>query len=109
MNYPKNIKYPESEYKNLIIVLSQIKKHLEINEIHSNQLHYIAYQQTSKRQPHNWIYKSKKTGNLVKKHSINNIENFDKIVNVNFELELYPNNCNDIHIETAIKRAIKEL
>jgi hypothetical protein len=107
--YPKNLNYPKKNYYQLMVVLKQLTQHLDLEKINPTQIHYLAHQQTSENQPHNWIYKSKKTGNLVKRHSINDFNNFDKIVNVDFKLELYPYKCNDTHIETATKRAIKEL
>lgn len=107
MNYPKNLKYPYSEFVKLVDVVKQLAPYFEIENINPNQLHYLAFQQTSLGQPHNKIYF---TGQVLKRfHSMNEIEikNYQPIVNVNFELELYPNDCNDNHIETATKRAIK--
>ena len=108
MNYPKNLKYPEAEYKNLLIVLKQLKPYFELEKIQVNQVHYLAYQQTKKNnQAHNIIYKTNE--GLKRAHKLESTENLKPIVNVDFELELYPNNCNDNHIETATKKAIKEL
>ena len=107
-NYPKNLKYPYSNYLQLVEVLSQLSRFFELDKIHPNQLHYLAYQQTNKdSQSHNMIYL---TGvGLKRRHSIECIKGLNPIVNVNFQLELYPNNCTDANVETAIKKAVSQV
>ncbi len=107
MNYPKNLKYPFSEYQNLLKVLKQLARYFDVFDMQPNQLHYLAYQQTNvSGQAHNQIYLT--DSGLKRAHSMEVISG-KKIVNVDFELELYPNNCNDNHIESAVKRAVKEI
>jgi len=107
MNYPVNLKYPKSEYIKLIQVLTVMDEYFDIESIHPCQLHYKAYQQLSEKQPHNHLYKN---GNVIKmSHQINDTDGWKKLIDFNFNLELYPTGCHDTHIETATKRAIKEV
>lgn len=115
MSYPKNLKYPFTEYQNLIIVIKQLAPYFEIGLMQPNQLHYLAVQQTNKiRQSHNRLFITSQ--GLQRSSSLNEITTKEvkktyakPIVNVDFELDLYPNECNDTHIETATKRAVKEV
>mgnify|MGYP003657248272 CR=1 FL=1 len=109
MTYPKNLKYPESEYNKLVKILEQISECLNISEYQPMQLHYMAYQQVNKYQPHNKIYRTSE--GLKRGHSMNEDEIKKSIimVNLDLDLELYPNDCNDKHIETATKKAIKQV
>lgn len=115
MSYPKNLKYPFSDYKKLVEVLKQLAPYFELFNMQPNQVHYLAYQQTNKiGQPHNIIYLTDRGLQRYHKLTEKQIKQISRleikpIVDVDFELELYPNDCNDIHIETAVKRAIKEL
>lgn len=108
MNYPKNLKYPFSEFKKLVEVLDLLEPYFDLRKNHPCQIHYLAYQQTDgDRQPHNQIYI--KEGQLIRAHQVESVEGLQKLVDVDFFLELYPSGCNDTHIETATKRAIKEV
>lgn len=108
------MKYPLKDYRELVNVLEQLAPYFEIGNMQPNQLHYLAYQQTSKGQPHNRIYLTDQ--GLQRFHSMRErcIEKVNKginkpIVNVDFELELYPIDCNDSHVATATKKAVKEV
>ncbi|MCB0448453.1 MAG: hypothetical protein KDD03_13280, partial [Gelidibacter sp.] len=108
MSYPKNLKYPFAEYQKLVEILKLLKPHFDLESVHPCQIHYLAHQQTNIiSQPHNQIYITK--GGLIKAHSVKSVEGLKKLVNVNYTLELYPNGCNDTHIETATRRAISEV
>ncbi len=113
-NYPKNLKYPYSNYTQLLQVLKQLARYFDVFDIQPSQLHYVCYQQTSNGQLHNRIYLTDE--GLKRRHSMLNTDvkkvdngQLKPIVNVDFELELYPNDCNDNHIESAVKRAVKEI
>jgi hypothetical protein len=100
------MKYPQQQYANLLQALTILSNWLDIDKINPSQLHYIVYQQYSDGQRHNWIYID--GTRLVKSHAVNSIDGLSKLLPNTVDFELYPKGCNDSHIETAMKRAIKE-
>lgn len=101
------MKYPTNQFENLVSIMKQLSIYFDLNSMNKNSLHYLAYQQSqsSDGQKHNVIYF--KDNQLKKLHSIDNIEGWKPIVKKVEGFELYPNECNDNHIETAIKNALK--
>jgi hypothetical protein len=104
------MKYPEKQFNILTEVLKQFAVHTDIKNINPCTLHFMAYQQTSPGQTHNYLM-CLPGGVLKKNHSLTETEKTKaiKLINHSFDFELYPNNCNDTHIETAIKKAIKTI
>lgn len=105
------MKYPLDQFEVLLNVLKQLAVIYDIKECNQLTLHYICYQQAcNEGQEHNKLYVS---GNQMKRYG--NLTEEEKqvfvpfIQGVNFDFKLYPNNCNDSHINTAMKRAIKLL
>jgi hypothetical protein len=68
----------------------------------------MVYQQFSEGQKHNWLY-CMPGGNIQRAHKIEDIANCEKWISTQYDFKLYPEGCNDTHIETAMKAAIKEL
>jgi hypothetical protein len=102
------MKYPINQFETLIKILKQLKKAGFNMSVNPSQLYYFAFQQTSKGQEHNWVYI--KDGNLVRAHQLKG--NFDgaiKVVDETGPFELYPDGCNDSHIETAVKKALQKI
>jgi hypothetical protein len=104
--------YPQKQFEQLKELVSFTKKHDQFTiDIHPCALHYFFYEQFSEGHKHNWLYTI--NGNIKRGHSIDQKQidsgEAKKIFNMNFnEFELYPDRCNDNHIETAVKKAIKE-
>jgi len=101
------MKYPTKQFEVLVSGLRQLAEVVNVQSIHPVQLHYIVYQQGSEGQTHNWLYR--KGTEVRRAHSIEDLSGWQKVANVPSSFQLYPDGCNDSHIETAVKRAIKSL
>jgi hypothetical protein len=102
------MKYPLKQYQELTAVLKQLAVCIDLRTINPSALHFIAFQQCSEGQKHNWFMA--KGNELKKAYKLENLEGWVKwIENTNPDFLLYPEGCNDNHIETAIKKAMKEL
>jgi len=103
------MKYPKQQFELLVESLQIIGKHFELSSINPSRLHYIVYQQGSEGQKHNSLMIKGNT--ILKFHSIGDQDGFLPLINfldeVNFPL--YPEGCNDSHIETAVKLAINKI
>lgn len=101
------MKYPESQFSLLVNGLKDLSKVMDLNSMHPCALHFLVYQQGSEGQTHNYLYLKDNT--VKRAGNIENLEGWQKVANVPATFELYPEGCNDNHIETAVKRAIKAL
>jgi hypothetical protein len=102
------MKYPQKQFETLSETIKIFDKiGIDVNSIHPCSLHYQVFAQFSEGLQHNslWI----ENGQLKRKHSLQDVEKAQKLVQIEANFELYPNDCNDNHIETAVKKAIKEL
>ena len=104
------MKYPESQFIQLKHGIEELAKAgIAVKEINPSALHFLVYQQHESGQAHNWLYISE-SGELKRRHKItDNIENYKKVLTLYPNFEIYPSGCNDNHIETAVKAAIKQL
>jgi hypothetical protein len=102
------MKYPAQQFDQLIKGLQDLKQVIDLNSMYPCALHFEVFQQGSKGHSHNWIYT--KDGVSSRAHKIDNLEGWNKVVqSIPETFELYPDGCNDPHIETAVKKAIKQL
>jgi hypothetical protein len=92
------MKYPQQQFDELKSALLVLKNLYKIDKetaiIHSNRLHFKIYQQK------NFEYDNL---NVIKD------ENGKRLFEINETYKLYPDGCNDKHIETAMKNAINEV
>lgn len=102
------MKYPQQQYKVLVNSLKKLAVHIDIKGSNPHTIHYMIYQQYSEGQKHNWLY-CMPGGSIQRAHKIADLTNCEKWFNDNQTFELYPTGCNDSHIETAMKAAIKEM
>lgn len=101
------MKYPSEQFDKLKRVLGYLSPLMDLRSAHPCHIHFVAYQQLSEGQTHNWLYI--RDNEVKKAHSIENINQWQKVVPETFDFELYPTGCNDNHVETAVKKALKEL
>ena len=102
------MKYPTAQFEELIKGLEKLSKYVDVSEFSPNMLHYtIAQQYMIEGQPHNQIYF--RNGELRKAHSIEDLTGWEKLIDSKFDFKLYPEGCNDSHIETAMKKALKQV
>lgn len=105
------MKYPKNQFNLLVKGLKVLNQCFEnIKEVNPVSLQYLLHQQASEGQRHN-AYFINKEGNIVKGYyaAALGLEGFylliDFLTDENFPL--YPAGCNDTHIETAVKSALK--
>ncbi len=102
------MKYPQQQCEILVSSLKKLAVHLDIKESNPHTIHYIVFQQFSEGQKHNWLYCCP-GGTIQRAYKIDNINECEKFFNTDFDFQLYPEGCNDNHIETAMKAAIKNM
>ena len=106
------MKYPQQQFNTLIEILKQLAVHIDLRSINPSTLHYIAYQQLCEGQTHNYLY-CVEGATLKRYHQLTDVEKqtAQKLIQIeeNIEFLLYPKGCNDTHIETAMKKALKSL
>jgi len=102
------MKYPQKQFNILVDSLKKLAVHIDIKESNPHTIHYMVYQQYSEGQKHNWIYCTP-GGSIQRAHKITDFTGCEKWFNEDRDFELYPDGCNDTHIETAMKAAIKQL
>lgn len=105
------MKYPVNQFRTLVEVLKQLSVLMDLTSVHPCALHYIVYQQFSPGQQHNHLWST--VNGLKRFYQLTEEEKQDarKLIELKPENEfmLYPDGCNDNHVETAVKRALKEL
>ena len=108
------MKYPKNQFellKRALFIFNSLFENLK--EINPSQLQYLVYQQGSEGQSHNHFFVNGNTGQVLRAHIIAGLglEGFTKLIDfVNEEnFPLYPEGCNDTHIETAVKKALTQI
>jgi len=102
------MKYPQNQFEQLKNAIKEFNNYFEVENINPSSLHYTIYQQGSEGQKHNWFYINNETKAIRRGHAIEDFNNYSKLIQVSKDFELYPKGCNDSHIETAVKAAIKD-
>ena len=105
--------YPAEQFEVLTKIITQINEHLGnkfINSFHPSNLHYLVFQQLSEGQRHNALYYNSEN-KLVNFWGLSEAEKLiaKKFITIEYEFLLYPDNCKDTHIETAVKKIVKSL
>lgn len=102
------MKYPQKQFDLLVESVKKLAVHIDVKETNPHTIHYIIYQQFSEGQKHNWLYCCP-GGTLQRAHKIDNIAECEKLFTGEYDFKLYPEGCNDNHIETAMKAVINKL
>jgi hypothetical protein len=103
------MKYPAQQFEKLVDGLKTLKQYFDVDNVNHSQLNFIIYQQyASEGQEHNAIYVLP-DGKLIKKHSLleEQKETAQRLFAPDNLFLLYPEGCNDNHIETAVRNALK--
>jgi len=106
------MKYPAQQFELLkkgLSILNNVYENLQ--DVHPCQLQYLLHQQASKGQEHNALFVNKE-GGIIRGHiatalNIEVVKLIDFLNEDNFPL--YPAGCNDTHVETAVKAALKTI
>jgi len=105
------MKYPRNQFEILVKALRVLKQYINIEALNLHSLHFLVYQQFSEGQKHNRLVVD--GGILKRKFSLVDgelVENPGKdVLNFEYDFKNYPEGCNDNHIETAMKKALKSL
>ena len=101
------MKYPTKQYTLLVQYLKELSKLIDLTTMHPNNIHYLIYQQGSENQTYNHLYSV--GGTIKRQYQLTDDERGVAVKAFNFEngFELYPDGCDDTHIGTAVKRALK--
>lgn len=106
------MKYPQAQFELLKKGLAVLNNHFDIKSIHPCQLQYTLYQQASEGQRHN-AYCINKNGQIARHYYVNDLGLEGYVLLIDFLNEdnfpLYPEGCNDNHVETAVKAALKTI
>lgn len=104
------MKYPVNQFNKLVTILKKLSNHFDIENVNFSHLHFVAYQQVSEGQSHN-AFVLLNDNTIMKQFQANNegFQVFKRLCEIDDTFELYPNNTNDNHIETAIKKALKQI
>jgi len=99
------MKYPKNQFEVLASFLEKIKNVYDLETSNLHSLHFECYQQNAEGQEHNslWLVNNK----LKRKHQLKEGEKATQFFHSKFDFKLYPDGCNDSHVETAMKQAIK--
>lgn len=108
------MKYPAQQYDALVRILSQLKEHFDLTGISPSELHYLAFQQSQSDQSQSLNVLRIRDGVIKRTHflAVGNdtpVAEWTPIVTPEQGFKLYPDGCNDTHIDTAVKRAIKDV
>lgn len=104
------MKYPVEQFETLIETLKTLSNYINIRECNPSTLHYLIFQQFSEGQTHNHLYCI--NSSIKKAHQLTDIEKKEAIKLIDTKGKhflLYPIGCHDTHIETAVKKAIKQM
>ena len=104
------MKYPATQFETLLTILKQFAVHFDLNSINPHSLHYMVFQQLSEGQTHNHLY-CVEGGTLKRYFQLTEPEKLTavKFIESDFDFQLYPSGCNDNHVETAMRNALKQL
>lgn len=106
------MKYPAKQFDKLVQHISTLAKYFDVQSVHACQLHYMIYQQCGQGQDHNKLILT--SDNVLTRSAYLDGDTLKwregtRIIEDDNEFLLYPEGCNDPHIETAVKKAIKQL
>ena len=105
------MKYPQEQYAKLVENLKEISKYApNIKDMNPSALHYQVYQNHGEGLDHNRMMVNE-SGEIARKWRVedNNLSGYKLIIEQDKDFVLYPDGCNDNHIETAVKKALKEI
>lgn len=105
------MKYPLEQYQVLKETIETLHTSgVDIEKTNPHALHFEVFQQFSEGHKHNSLIVS--DNKLMKMHKLSAEcradNNFRPLITREYEFELYPKGCHDTHVETAVKRAVKE-
>lgn len=106
------MKYPQNQFELLKQAMAALSKHVDLNSVHPCMLHGIVYEQYAESGQNHNKFLIDGNGKLIRSATLVGGElvwnEGKRLIKSNSSFELYPDGCNDTHIETAVKRAIKE-
>lgn len=102
------MKYPKQQFEILKGAMKTLAPLIDLKTVNKHSLHFIIFEQFSKGHEHNWLY-CIPGGTLAKGHQISDLTGCRKLIETDFDFQLYPEGTNDSHIETAMKQAYKDL
>lgn len=107
MSYAKNMKYPKKQFDVLVSTLKALDAHIDnLREVNLTYLHFEVSHQHKEGFEHNRLVLT--SSGLMRQYSAIDMGiEFEPIVEPNPDFKSYPDGCDDSHVLTAMKRAIK--
>ena len=105
------MKYPKKQFETLATSLQVMAQHFtNLREIHPSSLHFAVFQNHSEGQTHNRLVINE-AGEVHRQHFVDSarLDGFSPLISADNSFEIYPSGCNDNHIETAVKAALKTI
>lgn len=103
------MKYPAAQLQILQDSIATLANHFNVQDIHPATLHSAVYYQSSEGHKHNWLYKHVSGEGISRRHAIEDLNDWNKLFEVPASFMLYPDGCNDSHVETAVKHCLKQI
>ena len=100
------MKYPQTQFNVLSEVLTELNKHFAVKEVEPTNLHFLVYQQVSETQAHNKLVISE--GTIKRANQCKGLQ-VEPLIKTVFTFDLYPQGCNDNHINTAVNKILNTL
>ena len=101
------MKYPCAQFSALEFIIHALNRHIDVKNMQPSQLHFLAYQQVNEGMLHARLGIC--DGKICRYHSAPDKSSFEPICTPDPSFKLYPEACNDSHIETAVKKIQKQL
>ena len=102
------MKYPQKQYEILVESIRElISLGIAVEDMHPSNVHYLVAKQYSAGNDHNSLYRNQE-GLVRPKHMFSKDEVIEKVFKPK-RFELYPEGCDDSHVATAVRKAVKEV
>jgi hypothetical protein len=104
------MKYPKEQFEVLKECIQKLSAVMDLKGTNLSNLHYRCYQQFDSCQYHHHFYYNGEMLTLNCHLSGEQKVNYVKFIDSDkFDFKMYPDGCNDTHVETAMKLVFKQL
>lgn len=107
------MKYPKNQYEKLVETIRILANYYPVTEVHPCFLHYEIYKQVNKEGLSHSQFLIDSDGKLIRAARLEGDQlvwcEGKMLIEQDITFEMYPSGCHDNHIETAVKRALKQL
>lgn len=102
------MKYPSKQYDKLKQTINVLSQYIDnLGDVHPMNVHFLCFQQYSEGQKHNALGVNNE-GQIIRMGFVKD-NSYKRMFEIDDDFQLYPIGCNDSHVETAVKKSLKEL